>query len=178
MRKDSPWTNGGKDWTMLFKTGDSVDLQIGADPAADPNRKGPVPGDLRLLIAPFEGGNVAVLYRYRVPGAKQPVAFNSPWRSETIDEVRRLDEAKVAVVKREGEYRVEAAVPLAALGLKDLEGKTLRADFGVIFGDPAGTIDMLRSYWSNQATGLVRDVPGEIMLTPNLWGRAKFVWEP
>jgi len=28
----------------------------------------------------------------------------------------------------------------------------------------------LRSYWSNQSTGLVDDIPGEIMLTPNLWG--------
>jgi hypothetical protein len=33
---------------------------------------------------------------------------------------------------------------------------------------------MLRSYWSNQATMLVNDVPGEIMLVPNLWGNAGF----
>jgi hypothetical protein len=29
-----------------------------------------------------------------------------------------------------------------------------------------------RVYWANQATGLVNDVPGEIMATPNLWGTA------
>ncbi len=28
----SPWVNNGKDWQMLFKTGDSVDLQLGTDP--------------------------------------------------------------------------------------------------------------------------------------------------
>ena len=174
VRDDSPWVNRGKDWTLLFKTGDSVDLQIGADATADPARKGPVPGDARLLIAPFEGGSIAVLYRHRVPGAKDPTAFTSPWRSEVVDEVRRLDEAKVAVVKHEAEYRVEVAVPLEALGLKDPAGKTLRADFGVIHGDPSGVINMLRSYWANQATGLVNDTPGEIMLTPNLWGRVTF----
>ncbi len=52
---DSPWTNGGKDWTLLFKTGDSVDWQIGTDASAKPNRTGPAVGDARLLIAPFEG---------------------------------------------------------------------------------------------------------------------------
>ena len=173
----SPWVNNGKDWTLLFKTGDSVDLQIGVDAASDPQRRGPVPGDLRLLIAPFEGKPIAVLYRHRVPGAKNPMTFTSPWRSETVDEVVRLDAARISVATREGEYRLRVAVPLAALGLKDPAGKNLRADFGVIFGDPAGQINMLRSYWSNPATGLVNDVPGEIMLTPNLWGAVRFVRE-
>ena len=33
---------------------------------------------------------------------------------------------------------------------------------------------MARTYWANQATGLVNDVPGEIMLAPGLWGEATF----
>jgi hypothetical protein len=173
----SPWVNNGKDWTLLFKTGDSVNIELGADPAADPGRKGPAPGDVRLLIAPFEGRDIAVLYRYRAPGAAGPVTFTCPWRSEKVDDVRRLDEAKVAVVRRDGEYAVEAAVPLAALGLRDPGGRAVGGDFGVIFGDPSGQINMLRSWWSNQATGLVSDVPGEIMLSPNLWGTLKFAAE-
>ena len=68
-------------------------------------------------------------------------------------------------------------MPLASLGLTRPGGRSFRADFGVIFGDPEGTINMLRSYWSNQATGLVSDVPGEIMLSPNLWGTVKFAGE-
>jgi len=35
-------------------------------------------------------------------------------------------------------------------------------------------VNMLRSYWANPATGLVNDVPGEIMLSPNLWGGVRF----
>jgi len=170
----SPWVNGGKDATLLFKTGDSVDLQLGTDPAADPKRTAPVPGDLRLLIAPFEGGNVAILYRHRVPGAKDPVTFTCPWRSERVDVVRRVEGAAIAVVRENGQYKVEAAVPLAELGLAAPAGRTLRADLGVIYGDPDGTINMLRSYWSNPATGLVNDVPGEIMLAPHLWGTLRF----
>ena len=43
-----------------------------------------------------------------------------------------------------------------------------------IFGDPEGKMNMLRSYWSNQNTGLVNDVPGEIMLSPVSWGTVTF----
>jgi len=171
---ESPWVNNGKDWTVLFKTGDSVDLQLGTDPAANPKRNGPVPGDLRLLIAPYQDGTIAVLYRHRVPGTRTPVEFNSPWRSEKIDVVAKLDNAKVAVVKERGRYRLEAAIPLDALHCPDPAGKSLKADFGVLYGDRDGAITLLRSYWSNQLTNLVNDVPGEIMLAPGLWGTVTF----
>ena len=169
---DSPWANNGKDWTTLFKTGDSVDLQFGTN-TRRVDRRGPVPGDLRLLIAPSGGQPLAVLYQHRVPGARTPVTFTCPWRSETVDVVHKIDTAKIAVTKENNRYRVEASIPLAELGLKEVAGKKYRADFGVIYGDPEGTINQLRSYWSNTATGLVNDVPGEIMLTPNLWGSLK-----
>jgi hypothetical protein len=170
---DSPWVNNGKDWTTLFKTGDSVDLQLGTNTGAPPDRRGPVPGDLRLLIAPSEGQPLAVLYQHRVPGAKNPVTFTCPWRSETVDVVRKVEKARIAVTKENNRYYLEAAIPLAELGLKDPAGKKFKTDFGVIYGDPEGTINSLRSYWSNTATGLVNDVPGEIMLSPNLWGTLK-----
>ncbi|MCX7429596.1 MAG: hypothetical protein NTY17_01065 [Planctomycetia bacterium] len=166
----SPWVNNGKDWQTLFKTGDSIDFQIGTDAKANPKRGAPVPGDLRLLVAPFEGGNLAVLYRHRLPGSSDAVVFQSPWRSEKVDSVRKLDAAQIAVNRAGNAYTVDVAVPLVDLGLAPGEGKPLRGDFGVIYGDAAGTTNIFRNYWSNQATGLVNDVPGEIMLTPGLWG--------
>ena len=165
----SPWINTGKDWTLLFKTGDSVDLQMGTDANANPNRSGPVPGDLRLIIAPSEGKNIAVLYRHRVPGAKDPVTFTCPWRAEKVDEVKELTSVKIAVVVERDKYIVEVAIPLSELGL-GLDSAVRRFDIGTLFGDPQGTATALRSYWANQNTGLVSDVPGEIMLFPNLWG--------
>jgi len=172
---DSPWVNRGKDWTLLFKTGDSIDLQIGADAQANPHRSGPVPGDCRVLIAPFQGGDIAVLYRHRLPGASDPITFTCPWRSEKVDSVSKLEHARIAVTRGQGRYRVRAALPLAELGLEHCVGAALKADFGVIYGDPDGQMDMLRSYWSNQSTGLVNDVPGEIMLTPAAWGSVAFL---
>ena len=186
VKDGSPWVNNGKDWQLLFKTGDSVDLQLGADPSANPKRSGPVPGDLRLLIAPFQGGNIAVLYRHRlpvpradhnhdhgymVPTLADSVVFQCPWRSEKVDSVRRLESARIAVSRSGDSYLVQAAVPLGDLGLDaSAFGRPLRCDFGVIYGDAEGTTNVFRNYWSNQATGLLNDVPGEIMLTPNLWG--------
>jgi hypothetical protein len=169
----SPWVNKGTDWTLLFKTGDSVDLQLGTDPSADPRRKGPVPGDLRLLMAPMGTQTVAVLYRHRVPGTKQGMAFSSPWRTETVDVVKRLEGVKIAVQKGGDAYRLEAAIPLAELGLDPKAGGPWKADLGVIYGDDAGTVNLSRNYWANEVTGLVNDVPGEIMLNPDLWGTLK-----
>ena len=172
----SPWVNNGKDWTLLFKTGDSVDVQLGTDATAPVGRSGAAPGDIRLLIAPFNEKPLAVLYRYRLAdkAGTNPVEFASPWRSEKVDDVRRLENVKVDVQVLGGGYRVDAVIPLAELGLGDIAGKSLRGDFGVVYGDRQGTINLARVYWSNQATGLVNDVPGETMLAPALWGTVLF----
>ncbi|MFH1500067.1 MAG: FlgD immunoglobulin-like domain containing protein [Verrucomicrobiota bacterium] len=172
VRDDSPWVNNGRDWRMLFKTGDGVDIQLGVNPAANPARSAPVPGDLRVFIAPFDDRDVAVLYRHRLPDAPadESSVFQSPWRSEKVDSVRQLENARIAVQKQPGRYLVEIALPLADLGLAGKSGIELRGDVGVIYGDAAGTTNILRNYWANPATGLVNDVPGEIMLTPNAWG--------
>ncbi|WP_269523242.1 FlgD immunoglobulin-like domain containing protein [Coraliomargarita parva] len=173
---ESPWRNQGSDWQSLFKTGDGIDLQMQTDVEANPKRQSPVEGDLRLFIAPSAEGDVAVLYRHRVPGAAEEdgVLFQSPWRSERVDVVKRLADTEIAVRTYSRRYEVEVAIPLVELGLENLDGKSLRGDFGVIFGDAEGTINTFRHYWSNQATGLVNDVPGEIMLQPSLWSEIKF----
>lgn len=169
----SPWVNNGRDWTTLFATGDTVDLEIGVDPGADARRREPVEGDKRLMIAPYEGKPVAVLYEHRKPGGKNPIEFTSPWRGEKVDDVRRLPDAKVQVKVAGGGYVVDARIPLETIGLT-VSDKTLGADFGVTFGDAGGTETQLRSYWANPATMLVDDIPGEIMLHPNLWGELRF----
>ncbi len=171
----SPWVNNGKDWTQLFKTGDCVDLQLGTDASAPAARKDAAPGDIRLSIAPFNNKPLAVLYRYRLKDktGANPAEFASPWRSEKVDDVRKLERVNVNVQLSEGGYRLEATIPLAELGLEKISNQILRGDFGVIYGDRLGTINLSRVYWSNQATGLVNDVPGETMLAPDLWGSIK-----
>ncbi len=117
----SPWINTGRDWRMLFATGDTVDLQIGADPAADPKRTRPVVGDKRLMIAPYEGKTIAVLYEHRKPDGKNPVDFTSPWRGERVDNVVRIDTVKIDVQTSNGRYVIDAQIPLSVLGLTPSE---------------------------------------------------------
>lgn len=171
-----PLRNAGDVPSLLLKTGDSVDLQIGADPDADPGRAQPAPGDQRLLISMFEGQPIGVLYRHRVPGTpeNERVGFSSPWRTEYVDRIDRLDPANIGIARTPKGYAVEAVVPLELLGLKPRPGRTYKIDFGILSADSGGQSTVVRTYWANPATGLVSDVPGEIMLTPGLWGETSF----
>src|SRR3990172_7112662 len=44
-----------------------------------------------------------------------------------------------------------------------------RVDVQILSVDSSGTSAPTRTYWASKATGVVSDVPGEIMLTPGLW---------
>ena len=142
---DTPWVNGATDPTQMYLGGDTVDLQLGTDPAADKNRDEAQQGDLRLSIGNFQGQPTAVLYR-RVSSAKKPAVFSSgvvkSYPMDFVDFVR-LENIKVKVNPGRG-YLVEAAIPLATLGLRPAEGLTLRGDFGVTHGDRAGARTRLR----------------------------------
>jgi len=57
--ENSPMMNSAtpSDLPRLFQFGDGFDMNLGLDPKADPRRKEPVPGDIRLVtrLYPFEG---------------------------------------------------------------------------------------------------------------------------
>jgi hypothetical protein len=172
VQDNSPLKNNGDDWKLLFKYGDSVDLQIGADPNADPRRAAPVAGDERLLITEAKGTPYAVLYQPVVPDYKGPkVPFASPNRTLMLDRVSEITEQiRLRLTRQANAYVVEAAVPWSLLGITPRPGMRLRADFGVLFGNDAGEVTLLRSYWSNENTTIVSDVPSEATLEPRQWG--------
>jgi hypothetical protein len=161
--------NSGKTATAPFRTGGALDLVIGTDPGADPKREKPAAGDVRLVVTRTKNKIWAVLYRPIAPGVKEPVPFNSPWRTITINKVEDISD-QVRLAGSAGDY--ELSVPLEALGLKPAAGQTIRRDVGVLRCD--GFQTLRRVYWSNKATGLTSDVPSEAMLTPHLWGRWAF----
>ena len=174
VRDNTPWVNGATAPENLYLGGDTVDFQIGTDAKADQARGEAGPGDLRLSVGNFGGKDTAVLYR-KVSPIKKPFAFHSGVVANyPMDYVAPAPEAKITVTKRGDGYTVEAAVPLASLGLTPQPGLTLAGDFGVTFGDPAGQRTRLRSYWSNQHTGIVDDAVFELMMEPRNWGRLTF----
>ena len=129
-------------------------------------------GDMRISIGPYQGKPTVVVYR-KVAAEKHLKSFSSGVvKDYPMDSVLVLAEAKVEVkvdaVNRR--YVVEAALPMAALGLTPSEGLKLGADFGATFGNKAGDDTVLRSYWSNQNTGLVSDEVFELQMAPANWG--------
>jgi hypothetical protein len=81
IKDETPMVNNGSNWQTPFITGDVLDLMLATDPTADPDRRAPVAGDLRLLFTELRGEPLAVLHRPVAPGAKDPVRL----RSATID---------------------------------------------------------------------------------------------
>lgn len=174
VKDNTPWVNGAASPENMYIGGDTVDFQIATNPRADKARTEAGPGDLRLSIGNFGGNDVAVLYR-KSSTVKKPFVFHSGVIANyTMDYVGRVPEAKILVAKRGDGYTVEAAIPQSALGVALSPGLSLSGDFGATFGDPAGQRTRLRSFWSNQHTGIVDDAVFELMLEPKNWGRLTF----
>jgi hypothetical protein len=173
--------NSGDSPHTLFKTGGAIDLMLGADSSADPKRRNPAAGDVRLVISQVKGKTVAMLYRSIVPGSKgEPVPFSSPLRTIRFDRVDDVSDlvTLAAAVERDEKAKSQTAcfeisVPLSTLGLHPQPGQTISADIGVLRGNGFQTLQ--RVYWNNQSTGLTSDEPSEAELTPQLWGRWQFV---
>ncbi|XHR29820.1 MAG: FlgD immunoglobulin-like domain containing protein [Chthoniobacteraceae bacterium] len=161
----SPLRNVGQEAQMLFKTGDAVDLMLGPVDASKP-------GNLRLLFSEIAGRPTAVLYEKTVPGTPENarVPFSSPSRSIYFDRVTQPSEIQTSIKSVSGGYLVEASVPWSVLGVQPASGLKLRGDFGILGADKGGTVTVSRRYWTNKATNLVNDVPGEADLEPKLWG--------
>ncbi len=172
---DTPWINGADAPEFMYARGDTVDLQLGTNPKADPRRPKAGVGDLRLSIGPFEGKPVAVIYR-RVVGegdARNPMSFSSGVYDNYVKASVTFPEdidMRVTRAPDNRSYAIQAAIPWATLGTEPRAGLTLRGDLGVTHGNREGDDTVLRSYWANLNTGLVSDEVGELMMEPVHWG--------
>lgn len=169
VKDPTPWKNGGNEYRLLFKTGDCVDFQL--SPSGNKAAKA-VSGDLRVVMANFQGKPVAVRMEPVAPGAPAADKFNftSPVMTVTFDQVTLLADVTPNVAARGDGYTVTAALPWALLGVQPKPESKLRGDVGFILSDPTGTINAARVYWSNKNTGLVMDQPGEAIINPQAFG--------
>ena len=171
-----PMKNTGEQWDRLFKTGASVDLQMSVDSNADDARRGPVAGDFRLLMTKTGKKFTAVIYRPVVPGTAQRDEWEviSPVSRVAFDQVKKLDDVRMACRGGDKNYCFEAVVPLKTIGLKITPDLRLRFDWGVLVSGKDGNEVLRRVYWSNKATSIVADAPSEAALHPDLWGHIRF----
>lgn len=182
IKSSSPLVNAVSDPNILFKGGNCLDIQIATDPKADPARKTPAPGDVRLLITmqqrPGESqpSPYAVLYRPKVKGfTGQPIVLSSPTGTEPFDEIRVIKDLELTLSKSVSGFVAEVAVPLTLLGLEEPKaGDTLRMDLGYLYGTTTGSSIAARSYLFNRSfsAGVIDDVPNESRLEPAQWGKA------
>ncbi|HUT37618.1 MAG TPA: FlgD immunoglobulin-like domain containing protein [Planctomycetota bacterium] len=171
VQDESPMRNSGKDFALLFKTGDACDVMLACDPEADAKRTQPARGDVRLLFSVLDDKPVCVLYEAEVRGGeKRPKTFSSPTGSLAFERVMMLDSAQVVVQRTAKGYRLSAAVPLREIGFAPKPGLATRGDVGVIFSDPGGSRNVLRAYHANKDTAIVNDIPSEARLAPDKWG--------
>jgi hypothetical protein len=184
VRTDDPelLNNSGESLQNLFTTGGGIDLMLGTDPGAPAGRASAVRGDERLVVARVHGQTVAMLYRpIAATRGPMPITFSSPLRTIRFDRMDNVsDQVAVSVssqratepgTPQEVVYKVD--VPLKVLNLAAAPGTIVSGDVGVLRGNGFQTLQ--RAYWSSKASGLVSDLPGEAELTPDLWGRFRFV---
>lgn len=160
--EDSPLRNQGGDPALLFKTGDSVNLNI----LVEPDRP------IRLLATVVDDRPVVVLYepKRRQGTAPAPRTFASPVSSVEFERVVELESVHMQVQRRREGYRLDLMVPLSELGLTLRPGQVLRGDAGVLFSNPGGHVTAWRSYYYNRDTQITQDVPSEARLEPDRWG--------
>jgi len=163
----SQMKNVGQDYRLLFKSGDVVDIMVGAEP-----QKAKGEGNTRIVMTFKDGKPIAVLNQKFAPGAAKGEGFGfaSPARTIPFDRVVQVSDVKIASSGINGGYFLETAIPWKILGISPKPGMKLKADFGVLFADDGGTMTVSRQYWSNKETNLVNDIPGEADLTPDKWG--------
>jgi len=167
--------NSAPDDHTIFKGGNLLDIQLATDPAADPKRKKPGPGDLRLLISRQKGKPFAVIYRPRVRDfTGKPIVLTSPTGKEPLDSIERTDNLNLTYRKKSGGFQAIASIPLELLGWQPRPGQQIRMDVGYIFGNKPGTQAALRAYWVNNSfsANVTNDIPNESRLEPHEWGQA------
>jgi hypothetical protein len=164
----------------VFSTGGGLDLMVRTDFDATETRGAGLhsrvaDGDVRLFVTRVGGpvdGTVRAVRFQQVggEGRGEPVHYTSPVGEVQFDSVQDVSN-EVRLAQRGGAY--EMAVPLAVLGLEDVEeGKATLGDIGILAGNGSDT--KLRMYWNNKAAQMTSDIPSEAKLMPNEWGTWKF----
>lgn len=168
-------TNEISDPRTIFKGGNLLDIQFAADPSADPKRKAPVPGDVRILVTQQQGKPAVVIYRPKVKDFKgQPIVLTSPANKESFDVIEPTDKVGLQYTKTQAGFSAVVTIPLEVIGWTPKAGQNVKLDFGYIFGNAAGSEASLRAYWTNTgfSAGVLHDIPNEARLEPGEWGTA------
>ena len=168
-------TNEFADVQQVFKGGNAIDIQLATNASADPKRKTPVAGDVRLVVTRQKEKTVAVLYRPRIADFKgHPIVFTSPTGKEPFDAIEVTDKVELKYEPGQGRFKAMVTIPHTVLNWSPKPGEEVRLDLGYIFGNTTGTQAAARAYWCNNSfsSNVTNDLPNESRLEPAEWGAA------
>ena len=174
----SDLVNAITDPSIVFKGGNCLDIQLATDPAAEPGRKTPAPGDIRLLVTRQllpDGKTLkpyAVLFEPKVKGFDgAPTILTSPTGEESFDRIRVVEEVKLEYKKTPVGLEAVVSVPLSLIGWNPKPGEKVRMELGYLFGNATGNQVAARAYLKNRSftANVVNDVPHESRLEPAEW---------
>ncbi len=177
---ESPLLNTPTDQRLLFKSGDSVEVNLATNvtrrSVRGQNKQEMKPGDIRIIMARTADDKlVATRYRYITLSKDKPHAFSVETVSsgkDTVDEVVPWNDLPMHARVAEDGYVLEAAIPWSELGIIPHSGLQLIGDVGVIYGNEGGTRNAIRYMWSDKSpeVSINNDIPSEIRIRPNQWG--------
>ncbi len=173
-REAGPWENHGTEFQRIFKTGGAVDIRIGTNPSAHPDRTKPASGDLRIVLTSFNDKPVAVVYKPVSQSKGNPwETFTEAGGTTTFDDVSIQGKIQMKHFTGDRGYTLEAAIPWEVLGLKKPPASRIKFDWGVLSTD-TGQETTARQAWANPMFVGTTDEPTEARLNPSLWGWLEF----
>jgi hypothetical protein len=169
-------TNNIADPKVIFQGGNLLDIQLATDPDADPERKKPACGDIRILVTQRNRKPYAVMFRPVVKDSKeQVIVLNSPTGQEKFDMIQEIDFLEMHYSATPEGFLATLVIPLDKVGLKLDKSRGLKLDLGYIFGNQKGSRAAARAYVFNNSfsANVIDDIPHESRLEPAEWGFAE-----
>ncbi len=163
-------------WDAIFAYGDNVDLVIGADLTADPNRAKPVAGDQRIVFAERNGKLEIVRYR-RMPADLAPAGARAlavgrqggmAWVADKMD-LPNQGVTRSEPISYNTNASFHVTIPWKSLGIEYKPGLKIRANAGATLEKPAGA-GISRKYWANDLGFASYDLATALEMRPALWG--------
>jgi hypothetical protein len=154
---------------------------------AQPQRSEAREGDVRVVFAQVKGGDGKPHpfqhgYWQKKAGGSGGQTITSPAASVRMDQIAEIPGLKMAwrigntdPATGKVEYQVEAAIPLAAIGLAEAKGKRIGFDTSIGVANAAGDRRERAGHWGGLSEAAVVDRPGSHRLLPENWGTLVFL---
>lgn len=163
-----------------FVSGAYVDACFAPD-WRQPQRSAVKAGDVRVILAQVKDGAGTSPFQHGYwqvkPGGSGGQTITSPAASVHMDQIAAIPGLQVAwklgrTDQATGriEYVVEAAIPLAAIGLDPAKSRRIGFDTSVGVANPAGDRRERAGHWGGLSEAAVVDRPGSSRLLPENWG--------